>query len=434
MKKKLIAMLLVMTMAVAVTGCGDKKADTNAQSGAVSINGVDVPEVDPDDYVTLCDLSSIEVTAPVYTYSDENVKEDMQEQFEYFVQNKDAYKYTVVDHDEVQNGDVCDIDYEGVKDDVAFEGGTAQGYKLEIGSGSFIEGFEEGLIGHKTGEKVDLNLTFPEDYHSEDLAGADVVFHVTINGIYTREMPEMTDETLKSLDCGYDTVKAFEDSVKESLQSDCDEQAKTDKLDQMWEQIFEKSEVKEPGNEFIEYYKSEINRTMQNYADMYGMELEQFISQYMGGVTMEEYDKQLEEGAHESAKQDLVVQAIAKKADISVSNEDLKAFIESDYANYGYASAQDMINDIGEYSYKMYRLNALVEEYLLDGIVTFKDGEEMNIRDYYNGLMDDDEAEEDVEEIELDESDIELEGLEGEDIEIEDVEIVDDESEEDVEE
>lgn len=434
MKKKLIAMLLVMTMAVAVTGCGDKKADTNAQSGAVSINGVDVPEVDPDDYVTLCDLSSIEVTAPVYTYSDENVKEDMQEQFEYFVQNKDAYKYTVVDHDEVQNGDVCDIDYEGVKDDVAFEGGTAQGYKLEIGSGSFIEGFEEGLIGHKTGEKVDLNLTFPEDYHSEDLAGADVVFHVTINGIYTREMPEMTDETLKSLDCGYDTVKAFEDSVKESLQSDCDEQAKTDKLDQMWEQIFEKSEVKEPGNEFIEYYKSEINRTMQNYADMYGMELEQFISQYMGGVTMEEYDKQLEEGAHESAKQDLVVQAIAKKANISVSNEDLKAFIESDYANYGYASAQDMINDIGEYSYKMYRLNALVEEYLLDGIVTFKDGEEMNIRDYYNGLMDDDEAEEDVEEIELDESDIELEGLEGEDIEIEDVEIVDDESEEDVEE
>ena len=434
MKKKLIAMLLVMTMAVAVTGCGDKKADTNAQSGAVSINGVDVPEVDPDDYVTLCDLSSIEVTAPVYTYSDENVKEDMQEQFEYFVQNKDAYKYTVVDHDEVQNGDVCDIDYEGVKDDVAFEGGTAQGYKLEIGSGSFIEGFEEGLIGHKTGEKVDLNLTFPEDYHSEDLAGADVVFHVTINGIYTREMPEMTDETLKSLDCGYDTVKAFEDSVKESLQSDCDEQAKTDKLDQMWEQIFEKSEVKEPGNEFIEYYKSEINRTMQNYADMYGIELEQFISQYMGGVTMEEYDKQLEEGAHESAKQDLVVQAIAKKADISVSNEDLKAFIESDYANYGYASAQDMINDIGEYSYKMYRLNALVEEYLLDGIVTFKDGEEMNIRDYYNGLMDDEEAEEDVEEIELDESDIELEGLEGEDIEIEDVEIVDDESEEDVEE
>lgn len=434
MKKKLIAMLLVMTMAVAVTGCGDKKADTNAQSGAVSINGVDVPEVDPDDYVTLCDLSSIEVTAPVYTYSDENVKEDMQEQFEYFVQNKDAYKYTVVDHDEVQNGDVCDIDYEGVKDDVAFEGGTAQGYKLEIGSGSFIEGFEEGLIGHKTGEKVDLNLTFPEDYHSEDLAGADVVFHVTINGIYTREMPEMTDETLKSLDCGYDTVKAFEDSVKESLQSDCDEQAKTDKLDQMWEQIFEKSEVKEPGNEFIEYYKSEINRTMQNYADMYGIELEQFISQYMGGVTMEEYDKQLEEGAHESAKQDLVVQAIAKKADISVSNEDLKAFIESDYANYGYASAQDMINDIGEYSYKMYRLNALVEEYLLDGIVTFKDGEEMNIRDYYNGMMGDEEAEEDVEEIELDESDIELEGLEGEDIEIEDVEIVDDESEEDVEE
>lgn len=434
MKKKLIAMLLVMTMAVAVTGCGDKKADTNAQSGAVSINGVDVPEVDPDDYVTLCDLSSIEVTAPVYTYSDENVKEDMQEQFEYFVQNKDAYKYTVVDHDEVQNGDVCDIDYEGVKDDVAFEGGTAQGYKLEIGSGSFIEGFEEGLIGHKTGEKVDLNLTFPEDYHSEDLAGADVVFHVTINGIYTREMPEMTDETLKSLDCGYDTIKAFEDSVKESLQSDCDEQAKTDKLDQMWEQIFEKSEVKEPGNEFIEYYKSEINRTMQNYADMYGMELEQFVLQYMGGVTMEEYDKQLEEGAHESAKQDLVVQAIAKKADISVSNEDLKAFIESDYANYGYESAQDMINDIGEYSYKMYRLNTLVEEYLLDGIVTFKDGEEMNIRDYYNGLMDDEEAEEDVEEIELDESDIELEGLEGEDIEIEDVEIVDDESEEDVEE
>ena len=434
MKKKLIAMLLIMTMAVAVTGCGDKKADTNAKNGAVSINGVDVPEVDPDDYVTLCDLSSIEVTSPVYTYSDENVKEDMQEQFEYFVQNKDAYKYTVVDHDEVQNGDVCDIDYEGVKDDVAFEGGTAQGYKLEIGSGSFIEGFEEGLIGHKTGEKVDLNLTFPEDYHSEDLAGADVVFHVTINGIYTREMPEMTDETLKSLDCGYDTVKAFEDSVKESLQSDCDEQAKTDKLDQMWEQIFEKSEVKEPGKEFIEYYKSEINRTMQNYADMYGIELEQFVSKYMGGVTMEGYDKQLEEGAHESAKQDLVVQAIAKKADISVSNEDLKAFIESDYANYGYASAQDMINDIGEYSYKMYRLNALVEEYLLDGIVTFKDGEEMNIRDYYNGMMGDEEAEEDVEEIELDESDIELEGLEGEDIEIEDVEIVDDESEEDVEE
>lgn len=412
MKKKLVAMLMVMTLAVSVTACGDAKSDSKT-SETTGINNAEGMDVNPDDYVTLCEYEDLEVTANTFTFTEQNVKDDVAEQFEYYVEQKDAYNYTdIKDRDDVQDGDFCNIDYEGVKDGVAFDGGTAQGYDLEIGSGSFIDGFEEGLIGHKVGETVDLDLTFPEEYHSEELAGAAVVFHVKINSIRTREMPEMTDKVIADLDCGYKTVKEFEDSVRDSLKEECEQEAENNKKDAMWDMIFDSCEVKDPTDDMIAYYKNELNHQMQQYADMYSMELEAFVEQYMG-MDAEAYDAQLAEGAVDSAKQDLIVQAIAKKAGIEMSNEDFQKFVEQDYANYGYESSQQMLDDIGEHSYKMYRLNQLVEDYLL-GVVTFKDGGEHNIREYYDENFEEEELDEGdeaaSEELEIEEEEVDPEG------------------------
>lgn len=415
MKKKLVAVLMVVTLAVSMTACGSAKTD-DKKTEASGINNAEGMDVNPDDYVTLCDYEALEVTSNTFTFTEQNVKDDLAEQFEYYVEQKDAYIYTdIKDRDDVQEGDFCNIDYEGVKDGVAFDGGTAQGYDLEIGSGNFIEGFEEGLIGHKVGEKVDLDLTFPEEYHSEELAGAAVVFHVTINSIRTREMPEMTDKVVADLDCGYKTVKEFEDSVRESLKEECEQEAEDNKKDAMWEMIFDSCEVKEPTEAMLAYYKNELNKQMQQYADMYGMELNDFVKQYMS-MDEKAYEEQIKEGAVDSAKQDLIVQAIAKKAGIEMSNADFQKFVEQDYANYGYESSQQMLDDIGEHSYKMYRLNQLVEDYLL-GVVTFKDGGEHNIRE--NGDID--YEEEDMDEVEEEEAP---------ELEIEADEVVDPEGEE----
>lgn len=372
MKKKLVTIMLVVSMAAAMTGCGSKSAD----SGAAAENAetkekteyTDKSTVSSKDYdfaslVKLPDYKAMEINVDTYTFSDADVDERMNADFEAYVNYADAYDYTVTQKDTIESGDVVNLDYCGKQDGTAFEGGTAKGAHLEIGSNSFIPGFEDGMIGHKVGESFEIPLTFPENYQNAEMAGAEVVFEITVNSIDERKMPKMTDELVAKMGMEYQTVADYKEYVKNYLQSSCDEQNKTEKEQKIWDAVFAACEVKEAPQELIDDAKGRIALNSQNYADYYGVTVEEFVTQNMG-VTMEEYEKQTEESAVTSAKEKLAIAAVAKEAGITLTDEDVKAYAQSEYTMYGYQSVDELFSDVGSGPYYDYVLQIKVFEYL----------------------------------------------------------------------
>nr|MBQ8251889.1 trigger factor [Lachnospiraceae bacterium] len=367
MKKKLLAMLLAVGMVMSLCACGseDKKDAEQAGTTETAATGVvSSKDYNPDDYVTLGDLSSLEVTVDVVNYSDEDVEKQFQDEVEYYIEASDLYEYTVSDKTTVEEGDIANIDYVGKKDGVAFDGGTAQGHHLEIGSGSFIDGFEEGLIGHSVGETVALDLTFPEEYHSEELAGQAVVFDVTINSIDTRKMPEITDELIKSFDMGFDTVAAYKEDIANYLKENCEETNDSEKESAIWEAVNACCTVNDPPQEMVDDEAASMKKNAEMYASYYGVSFDEFLTNYMG-YTAESFEEETKASAIETSKQKMLVAAIAKKAGIELVDEDVKAVAAEECANYGYESVDAMLADIGEGAYYDHVLSGKVYEYLL---------------------------------------------------------------------
>ena len=225
-----------------------------------------------------------------------------------------------------QLGDTVNIDYKGVMDGVAFDGGTAQGASLELGSGSFIAGFEDGLVGLNPGETVDLNISFPDPYlNNPDMSGKPAIFTVTVNSISVLELPELTDEFVAGLgteECS--TVEEFRqymsDSILEEKQLAYEEEKEAMALDQ----IMQTSEFKKDMPEgMITRLKDGLMNNVGNYASMYGMSLPDYVAAVYGG-TAETYDTTLTNLSVEMAKQYMVMQVIAEKEGLTVSDEELE--------------------------------------------------------------------------------------------------------------
>ena len=360
----------------------------------------------------LGDYEGITVNTDVYTYTDADVDAQFDKEINYYVEYMDAYDYTATDKQTVETGDTVNIDYTGTKDGVAFDGGTAQGAHLKIGSGRFIDGFEDGLIGHAVGETVNLDLTFPENYSNADLAGAAVVFEVKINSIDEGKLPEINDALIASLNLGYDTVDACRQNVEDYLKNACDEKNSDAKKSAVWNAVYATCEVSDAPQELVDDIKTRIAANAQSYADYYKVDLATFITNYMG-LTEEEYEKQTAESAAESAKEKLAIAAIAKKAGISLSDDDVKAAAETEYSDYGYDSADALLSAIGQGAYYDYVLSDKVNEYLIDQ-VTIVENDPISITETDSAAAD--TAEEDVEE-ELQEE----ESVSGEDAAVTDI-------------
>ncbi|HPY63961.1 MAG TPA: trigger factor [Bacillota bacterium] len=186
----------------------------------------------------------------------------------------------------IQEGDHVTIDYKGLKDDVPFDGGTAEGHKLEIGSGSFIPGFEEGLVGRKVGDTLDLPLTFPEEYHAEDLAGEDVVFSVTIHEALEREIPELNDDFVRDVSEKSDTVEEYREEIREQL-----EKKKADEADRVYDDgiigaIVQSSKVELSDLMVDDEVESRIEQQQKQFS-MYGINFMDFLR--YSGQTIEDY-------------------------------------------------------------------------------------------------------------------------------------------------
>lgn len=219
-----------------------------------------------------------------------------------------------------ENGDTVVIDYSGSTGGVKFAGGTAEKQNLELGSNSFIPGFEEQIVGMKIGEERDINVKFPEDYHAEDLKGKDAVFHIKLHEIKKKELPEITDEFIKDAD-GAESVEAFKVETRKRMQEANDKRAERELEDKIVKAVTEKAETEIP-DALVEHQIDNMVQEME-YRLMYqGLRLEDYLK--YAKMSMEEYRKGYAEQAKELVKQQLVIEKIIAEEKIEASDEEVE--------------------------------------------------------------------------------------------------------------
>ena len=225
-----------------------------------------------------------------------------------------------VDDRPVKDGDIANIDYEGFSDGVAFEGGKAEGFDLTIGSGQFIPGFEEQIIGHSIGEKFDINVKFPDEYH-EDLAGKDAVFKIKLNAIKFKELPEIDDEFAKDLG-EYDTVEELRKGVEDEIRTRKTDEANKAFEDSVLSQLAANVEAEIPECMFDNKAKENIDNFANRVAQQ-GIDLDTYLM-YMG-MKKEDFEARMKEQSVDQVKLDLAIEAIIKLEGIEADAEAVDA-------------------------------------------------------------------------------------------------------------
>lgn len=245
--------------------------------------------------------------------TDEDVEEELKN-----MQDRNSRLVTVEDR-KSQMGDTCDINFEGFVDGVAFDGGKGENYPLELGSNSFIPGFEEQVADHEAGEEFDVNVTFPEEYEPS-LAGKDAVFKCKINEIKAKEMPELDDEFAKDVS-EFDTLDELKDDLKKQISERKEANAKTDFENQIIDQIVEDMQAEIPECMFTQ----KCDEMVQDYAyrlQMQGLDLNTYLG-YLG-QTMDQFKQQFMEGAKHQVKVKLALDAIVKAENIEATEEEIE--------------------------------------------------------------------------------------------------------------
>jgi trigger factor len=250
-------------------------------------------------------------------------KKEIEEAIEHM---REHYKENVVKEGKVENGDIAVIDFEGFKDGVAFPGGKGENYSLEIGSNTFIPGFEEQLVGMETGEEKDINVTFPEDYHAEDLKGAPVVFKVKVNEIKEVKVPELDKEFFEDLGMeGIDTKEALEKQVKENITASKESEVENKYTEALLDEISKTTEIDVPDT----MVNDETERMVEHFAEhiaMQGLSIEQFY-QYTNS-NKEALKEQYKEEALKRIKYRLILEEIIKAEKIEVTDEEIETEVE----------------------------------------------------------------------------------------------------------
>lgn len=309
MKRIISAILCVMLVAACLVGCGKAKTDT--------IYG----KTNLSKYVNLPKYEGIKVDTKSDEYKGylETIKQSDAQTYDLFVKKEEG---------KVETGDIANIDYVGKKDGVAFEGGSAEGYDLQIGSGSFIPGFEDGLIGVEIGSTVDLDLTFPEDYGNEELAGAKVVFTVTVNSVKSSEIIA-TEEFYKDL--GFKSAKEYEEDVERRAVQNY-----------VFSTVLEKSTIKDypknakaAGITFVNYYdlmlRQQYSMSLSEYMQQTGATLDDVMGQFDDEETYNSFVQGL--GQYEdmasAMKEVMVSYAIFKNENLEIgekTDEDISEY------------------------------------------------------------------------------------------------------------
>lgn len=357
MKKRAIMISMLLVMALSVTGCSQKTAtkdkDTKTEETAKtddaeeteSDNTEDISEdtpttaelmagIDVEKCVTLGDYKGVTVEKTIQSVTDEDVQNEI---------DNALANYPVEVDQAAKEGDTVNIDYVGKIDGEEFDGGSDQGADLKLGSGKFIDGFEDGLIGARKGETRTLNLTFPEDY-TQDLAGKAVEFTVTVNAV-KEPLSEPTDQWVADNIEGYDNIADYKAGIRSEQEENNEQTADNQVRYAAWTQVIDNCTINEYPETLVEVGKKLYEQQVETYAKYAGMELDAYIES--SGLTQEEYQSNMEEYGKNVAAQALVCQAICDKEGFAIGDDDYQKALQDMLTEYG-CTEDELIQTYGQ--------------------------------------------------------------------------------------
>ena len=292
----------------------------------------------------------VEIKKIEYKVTDEDVNHELSH-----MQEHNARMITVEDRP-VESGDITTIDFEGFVDGKAFEGGKAEGHELEIGSNTFIPGFEDQIIGMKIDEEKDINVKFPEEYFSKELAGKDATFKVKLHEIKKKELPKLDDEFAKDVS-EFDTLKELKEDIKNKQQKQNDDKAKYETEDAVIKAVCENMKVEIPSG-MVETEVDNMIKDIEQRLSYQGLKLEQYLQ--MMGKTTEEMRKEYEPQAIESIKSRLALEAVIKAEKIEATDEEVDEKMKEMAKNYGKENDEEFMK------------NENVRNYIKEGLTSQK--------------------------------------------------------------
>lgn len=293
--------------------------------------------------VTLGEYKGVQVEKAVIEVVDEEIEAEI-------TKEREANARTItVDDRAVMDGDIITLDYAGSIDGVAFEGGTAKEQELTIGSGRFIPGFEEQLVGVAIGEEKEIHVTFPEEYHAKELAGKAAVFQCVVHGIKVKELPEVDDEFAQEVS-EFDTLDAYKEDIKARLLKDKEADAKRTKEDAVIKKIIEGATMEIP-DAMVEFQTEQMMEEFGQRMQMQGLSLKQYFQ--ITGMDEANYKEQMKPRATQNIQSRLVLEAVAKAENLEATEEDL----------------EDEIKKMAEmYKMEVDKVKEMVEDYQKDEI------------------------------------------------------------------
>ena len=359
MKKKTAVLILCALMAAGLVACGGSSGENSSSvsgesTGTSTVSSssqedaiMSIPLEEGDDWkledcIVLGDYKGLRLTKTVGQVTEEEVDS--------YIQSQATAEEVTDENAAVQDGDTVNIDYVGKIDGKEFDGGSAQGSVLVIGSDTFIDGFEDGLIGMKKGETKDLNLTFPDDYGNTDVAGKAVVFTVTLNSI--SRAPEQDDAWVSSYTDGkYTSMDDYRAYMKESLQEGNDEAADQQLNSDAWEQIEKTCTFLKLPKSYVEEGSEEFEKNVTSQAEQYNATLDDFITQ--NGLTAEEYKTRKEQYGRYTAESRLLLEALMQAEQLADDSQEYKdALAETEKA---WGMTEDALKEqYGEDTLKQY--------------------------------------------------------------------------------
>ena len=359
MKKKTAVLILCALMAAGLVACGGSSGENSSSvsgesTGTSTVSSssqedaiMSIPLEEGDDWkledcIVLGDYKGLRLTKTVGQVTEEEVDS--------YIQSQATAEEVTDENAAVQDGDTVNIDYVGKIDGKEFDGGSAQGSVLVIGSDTFIDGFEDGLIGMKKGETKDLNLTFPDDYGNTDVAGKAVVFTVTLNSI--SRAPEQNDAWVSSYTDGkYTSMDDYRAYMKESLQEGNDEAADQQLNSDAWEQIEKTCTFLKLPKSYVEEGSEEFEKNVTSQAEQYNATLDDFITQ--NGLTAEEYKTRKEQYGRYTAESRLLLEALMQAEQLTDDSQEYKdALAETEKA---WGMTEDALKEqYGEDTLKQY--------------------------------------------------------------------------------
>ncbi len=336
MKKRLVVWMGMVASLLLLGGCGSETAVLS--------------EMKTGSYVKLGEYKGIEISVPAKA----EVTTDLQQNYIGYILSSHPGWVEVAEGEAAAPGDIVNIDFEGRIDGELFDGGSSQGYELQLGSHTFIEGFEDGLVGVSRGETKDLSLHFPDPYQpNPDLSGVPVVFTVTMNSIQRQQIPELTDAFVQSLDVGCSTVEEYEEYVRNLLDEEMKNTYDRNVEDALIGQVMSGcSFKKDPPKAMVDQYYDRVVRRMSRIAAFGGMTLEAYVNAQ--GSDMEGFEEEARAGAEESCRESIMLQAVANAEGITVSQEEVDAMLSEQAQAGGYESVEALKADLDYDNYEDY--------------------------------------------------------------------------------